>query len=206
MDACSLVKIATNQLPGDRTASWYTGAAVCSWGETTAHRPAVRHCSVRAWGGTCAHRPTVRHCPELCFSVTCFCVVAHGHWSPWSAWGACSRTCNGGQMRRYRTCDNPRPSHGGRACGGPDSQVQRCNANMCPGEFCLPGSRLCRALHAACCSVATASDRMAVEVEVLRVWTLKAQFLVLIVDLVPSGWKLGTLAQVEPVLCLLWRR
>ncbi|XP_036351171.2 hemicentin-1 [Ochotona princeps] len=56
----------------------------------------------------------------------------HGNWSPWSAWGACSRTCNGGQMRRYRTCDNPRPSHGGRACGGPDSQVQRCNANMCP--------------------------------------------------------------------------
>ncbi|EDM09581.1 hemicentin 1 (predicted) [Rattus norvegicus] len=56
----------------------------------------------------------------------------HGNWSPWSGWGMCSRTCNGGQMRRYRTCDNPRPSNGGRACGGPDTQIQRCNTDMCP--------------------------------------------------------------------------
>lgn len=35
-------------------------------------------------------------------------------------------------MRRYRTCDNPRPSNGGRACGGPDTQIQRCNTDMCP--------------------------------------------------------------------------
>ncbi|XP_029059113.1 semaphorin-5B-like isoform X1 [Monodon monoceros] len=56
----------------------------------------------------------------------------HGNWSPWSGWGMCSRTCNGGQMRRYRTCDNPRPSNGGRACGGPDSQIQRCNTDICP--------------------------------------------------------------------------
>ncbi|EGV99559.1 Hemicentin-1 [Cricetulus griseus] len=59
-------------------------------------------------------------------------VQAHGNWSPWSGWGTCSRTCNGGQMRRYRTCDNPRPSNGGRACGGPDTQIQRCNTDMCP--------------------------------------------------------------------------
>ena len=44
----------------------------------------------------------------------------------------------GGQMRRYRTCDNPRPSSGGRACGGPDSQIQRCNTDMCPGELPNP--------------------------------------------------------------------
>ena len=71
------------------------------------------------------------HCLPL---LQWFCVVAHGNWSPWSGWGICSRTCNGGQMRRYRTCDNPRPSNGGRACGGPDSQIQRCNTDMCPGE------------------------------------------------------------------------
>lgn len=68
-----------------------------------------------------------------------FCIVAHGNWSPWSGWGICSRSCGGGQMRRYRTCDNPRPSHGGRACGGSDSQIQRCNTDMCPGK--LPDSR-----------------------------------------------------------------
>lgn len=75
------------------------------------------------------------HCSAL---VQWFCIVAHGNWSPWSGWGICSRSCNGGQMRRYRTCDNPHPSNGGRACGGPDSQIQRCNTDPCPGE--LPDS------------------------------------------------------------------
>lgn len=75
------------------------------------------------------------HCLAL---LQWFYIVAHGNWSPWSGWGICSRSCNGGQMRRYRTCDNPRPSNGGRACGGPDSQIQKCNTDMCPGE--LPDS------------------------------------------------------------------
>nr|XP_014344645.1 PREDICTED: hemicentin-1 [Latimeria chalumnae] len=56
----------------------------------------------------------------------------HGNWGPWSSWGSCSRTCNGGQMRRYRTCDNPRPANGGRACAGADTQIQRCSTDICP--------------------------------------------------------------------------
>nr|XP_033816119.1 hemicentin-1 isoform X1 [Geotrypetes seraphini] len=56
----------------------------------------------------------------------------HGNWGPWSSWGMCSRTCNGGQMRRYRTCDNPRPASGGRACAGADTQTQRCSTDVCP--------------------------------------------------------------------------
>lgn len=36
-------------------------------------------------------------------------------------------------MRRYRTCDNPRPANGGRACTGSDAQIQKCNAASCPG-------------------------------------------------------------------------
>lgn len=59
----------------------------------------------------------------------------HGNWSPWSNWGTCSRTCNGGHMRRYRTCDNPHPLNGGRACAGADTQTQRCHAELCPGEL-----------------------------------------------------------------------
>lgn len=38
-------------------------------------------------------------------------------------------------MRRYRTCDNPRPANGGRACAGADTQIQRCSTAYCPGEF-----------------------------------------------------------------------
>ncbi|CAL8267650.1 unnamed protein product [Arctogadus glacialis] len=58
--------------------------------------------------------------------------VVAGHWAPWSGWGGCSRTCDGGQARRYRTCDNPRPANGGRACAGADTQIQRCNTDSCP--------------------------------------------------------------------------
>ncbi|XP_063154493.1 hemicentin-1 [Candoia aspera] len=56
----------------------------------------------------------------------------HGNWGPWSNWGTCSRTCNSGHMRRYRTCDNPHPLNGGRACAGADTQIQRCRAELCP--------------------------------------------------------------------------
>lgn len=59
----------------------------------------------------------------------------HGNWGPWSNWGTCSRTCNSGLMRRYRTCDNPYPFNGGRACAGADTQIQRCHTELCPGEL-----------------------------------------------------------------------
>uniref|UniRef100_A0A674IMN9 Hemicentin-1 n=1 Tax=Terrapene triunguis TaxID=2587831 RepID=A0A674IMN9_9SAUR len=66
---------------------------------------------------------------DFCNSDPC---PIHGNWGPWNGWGTCSRTCNGGQMRRYRTCDNPRPVNGGRACAGADTQIQRCNTDLCP--------------------------------------------------------------------------
>ncbi|XP_074858281.1 hemicentin-1 isoform X2 [Carettochelys insculpta] len=66
---------------------------------------------------------------DFCNSDPC---PIHGNWGPWSVWGTCSRSCGGGQMRRYRTCDNPHPLNGGRACAGADTQTQRCNADLCP--------------------------------------------------------------------------
>ncbi|KAL1022832.1 hypothetical protein UPYG_G00032950 [Umbra pygmaea] len=101
-------------------------------------------CSVSCGGGTrqrtrlCAS-PAPQHggrqCEgndvhiDFCNSEPC---PVHGSWGPWSSWGSCSRTCNGGQMRRYRSCDNPRPTSGGRACAGADSQIQRCSTVNCP--------------------------------------------------------------------------
>ncbi|KAK2908097.1 hemicentin-1 isoform X2 [Channa argus] len=66
---------------------------------------------------------------DFCNSEPC---PISGNWGPWSSWGSCSKTCNGGQMRRYRTCDNPRPANGGRACAGADTQIQRCSTANCP--------------------------------------------------------------------------
>uniref|UniRef100_A0A3B5LKZ5 Hemicentin 1 n=1 Tax=Xiphophorus couchianus TaxID=32473 RepID=A0A3B5LKZ5_9TELE len=100
-------------------------------------------CSVSCGGGSrqrarlCAS-PAPQHGGRKCEGNdvhTDFCngdPCPNGNWGQWSSWGRCSKTCNGGQMRRYRTCDNPRPSHGGRACGGADSQMQKCSTADCP--------------------------------------------------------------------------
>ncbi|XP_074524022.1 hemicentin-1 [Halichoeres trimaculatus] len=101
-------------------------------------------CSVSCGGGTrqrtrlCAS-PAPQHGGRQCegndvhidFCNSDPCPI-NGNWGPWSSWGSCSKTCNGGQMRRYRTCDNPRPANGGRACAGADTQIQRCSTENCP--------------------------------------------------------------------------
>ncbi|XP_035509461.1 hemicentin-1 [Morone saxatilis] len=101
-------------------------------------------CSVSCEGGTrqrtrlCAS-PSPQHGGRQCegndvhidFCNSDPCPIS-GNWAPWSSWGSCSKTCNGGQMRRYRTCDNPRPANGGRACAGADTQIQRCSTAYCP--------------------------------------------------------------------------
>ncbi|XP_044055859.1 hemicentin-1 isoform X2 [Siniperca chuatsi] len=101
-------------------------------------------CSVSCGGGTrqrtrlCAS-PTPQHGGRQCegndvhidFCNSDPCPIS-GNWGPWTSWGSCSKTCNGGQMRRYRTCDNPRPANGGRACAGADTQIQRCSTANCP--------------------------------------------------------------------------
>ncbi|NWX99119.1 HMCN1 protein, partial [Nothoprocta ornata] len=66
---------------------------------------------------------------DFCNSDPC---PVHGSWGPWSSWGGCSRTCGGGQRRRHRSCDSPRPASGGRACAGADAQLQRCSPARCP--------------------------------------------------------------------------
>nr|XP_048286978.1 hemicentin-1 isoform X1 [Myodes glareolus] len=106
-------------------ASWSACTVSCGGGA----RKRTRACSDPApqYGGSQCEGSDIQS--DFCNSDPC---PTHGNWSPWSGWGTCSRTCNGGQMRRYRTCDNPRPSNGGRACGGPDTQIQRCNTDMCP--------------------------------------------------------------------------
>ncbi|XP_075384531.1 hemicentin-1 isoform X2 [Tenrec ecaudatus] len=105
--------------------SWSACTVSCGGGA----RQRTRDCSDPApqYGGSKCEGSDVQS--DFCNSDPC---PTHGHWSPWSGWGMCSRKCGGGQMRRYRTCDNPRPSDGGRACGGPDSQIQRCNTDTCP--------------------------------------------------------------------------
>ncbi|XP_044528060.1 hemicentin-1 [Gracilinanus agilis] len=106
-------------------ASWSACSVSCGGGS----KQRTRDCSNPApqYGGRKCEGNDVQI--DFCNSDPC---PTHGSWSPWSGWGTCSKTCNGGQMRRYRTCDSPRPANGGRACAGADSQIQRCNIDMCP--------------------------------------------------------------------------
>ncbi|XP_049624984.1 A disintegrin and metalloproteinase with thrombospondin motifs 16 [Suncus etruscus] len=55
-----------------------------------------------------------------------------GHWSDWSSWSPCSRTCGGGVSHRDRLCSNPKPSAGGKFCEGSTRVLKLCNNQQCP--------------------------------------------------------------------------
>ncbi|XP_078662008.1 SCO-spondin-like [Branchiostoma floridae x Branchiostoma belcheri] len=57
-----------------------------------------------------------------------------GGWSPWGEWSRCSKTCGRSWTLRRRTCDNPRPTNGGKPCLGPDVHKHVCNPIPCPGR------------------------------------------------------------------------
>ena len=60
-----------------------------------------------------------------------FLAPVHGHWGRWSEWHPCSKTCNDGQIKRYRRCDNPKPQHGGRQCPGSGQEAKMCIVKRC---------------------------------------------------------------------------
>ena len=63
-------------------------------------------------------------------------ISVNGDWSSWSSWSSCSRSCNGGEKKRQRTCTNPSPVGLGTPCIGNSDQVSVCNRHPCPGS-CL---------------------------------------------------------------------
>lgn len=54
-------------------------------------------------------------------------------WSEWTVWSACSRTCDVGIRRRYRSGTNPAPAFGGRACEGERIGLDTCSITPCFG-------------------------------------------------------------------------
>uniref|UniRef100_A0A667YJF4 SCO-spondin n=1 Tax=Myripristis murdjan TaxID=586833 RepID=A0A667YJF4_9TELE len=68
----------------------------------------------------------VMECPTAPCPVDC-------GWSSWTQWSACSRTCDVGVRRRYRSGTNPPPSSGGRPCKGDRVGMDTCSIEPCFG-------------------------------------------------------------------------
>ena len=79
---------------------------------------------------------TTRH-PKVCVDSIPFCFLStvDGDWSNWNKWTACSKTCGEGTQIRIRTCDDPKPLHGGKQCEGAAQEARVCNTRKCPGMF-----------------------------------------------------------------------
>uniref|UniRef100_A0A3Q2CH68 SCO-spondin n=1 Tax=Cyprinodon variegatus TaxID=28743 RepID=A0A3Q2CH68_CYPVA len=79
---------------------------------------------------------------DACNNCTCIdgemecgavpCPVDCG-WSSWTQWSACTRTCDVGIRRRYRSGTNPPPAFGGRPCKGDRVGVDTCSIEPCLG-------------------------------------------------------------------------
>uniref|UniRef100_A0A665VKH1 SCO-spondin n=1 Tax=Echeneis naucrates TaxID=173247 RepID=A0A665VKH1_ECHNA len=54
-------------------------------------------------------------------------------WSSWTQWSTCSRTCDVGVRRRYRSGTNPPPAFGGRPCKGDRIGIDTCSIEPCFG-------------------------------------------------------------------------
>uniref|UniRef100_A0A8C8IE07 SCO-spondin n=1 Tax=Oncorhynchus tshawytscha TaxID=74940 RepID=A0A8C8IE07_ONCTS len=61
------------------------------------------------------------------------CAVDCG-WSSWTQWSACSRTCDVGVRRRYRSGTNPPAAFGGRVCRGDRVGMDTCSLEPCVKE------------------------------------------------------------------------
>ncbi|XP_013410124.1 uncharacterized protein LOC106173518 [Lingula anatina] len=55
--------------------------------------------------------------------------VEDGNWSEWSEWGECTATCGKGKHSRYRLCNNPTPSPGGKFCKGENIIWEDCTVD-----------------------------------------------------------------------------
>ncbi|XP_064364124.1 SCO-spondin-like [Dromaius novaehollandiae] len=100
-------------VPRGRCLCYHRGALYRP-GDTVA-LDACNNCTCTAGEMVCGTEPCPVHCG----------------WSSWTAWSACSRSCNVGTRRRYRTGSAPPAAFGGRDCRGPGVEMEFCSPQPC---------------------------------------------------------------------------
>lgn len=65
---------------------------------------------------------------------TAFLSAVDCGWTAWTAWSSCSRTCNVGTRRRFRSGSEPPAAAGGHPCQGPNVEIEFCSLQPCQGE------------------------------------------------------------------------
>lgn len=68
-------------------------------------------------------------------------------WSRWTQWSSCSRTCDVGVRRRYRSGTSPPPAFGGRPCQGDRVGIDTCSIEPCFGEKYLVANVIMYRIH-----------------------------------------------------------
>ena len=58
-----------------------------------------------------------------------------GQWGMWGSYGPCSVACDIRSRHRYRQCDSPAPSFGGKPCNGSDTQTEPCDSGVPCGKY-----------------------------------------------------------------------
>lgn len=58
-----------------------------------------------------------------------------GHWSDWSEWSPCAKSCGGSRVTRKRSCNNPSPQRGGEECPGEPTETAFDCETPCPGTY-----------------------------------------------------------------------
>jgi len=117
--------------PNDPMANWgqWSAFSACSKPCGTGHHNRTRKCDSpppTCGGDPCPGSATETH---ACKIKEC---PIDGGLTPWTLFGVCSQSCNGGVKRRTRECTNPAPEHGGAQCGGDLVNEAPCNQHVCP--------------------------------------------------------------------------
>uniref|UniRef100_A0A7M5XD32 SUEL-type lectin domain-containing protein n=1 Tax=Clytia hemisphaerica TaxID=252671 RepID=A0A7M5XD32_9CNID len=110
------------------------------WGNWTSYGPCTKSCGggfqIRSracdnppqkYGGKdCLGRATEN---RTCNSQNC---PVNGRYGNWTSFRSCTKSCGGGSQSRSRSCNNPAPKYGGKACVGSATDSRACNTQNCP--------------------------------------------------------------------------